>query len=183
MNTWWLHGGVNCNASGTQIDHASAGRMSLASCESLCETTSDCAGVVHRTMLYDWVHHANKNCYDGAGAEAVPLPSAASREDCYAMTLPECKSQCLLASGCTGVVWAADGGTCCARSNIRIPECATGGGTWDTYVLQPPTQTPHGDCWRRSDIDIAQCDVQVPSVCALPSLHHCHHSAAATAAG
>ena len=165
---WQRHGGLNCyeNHGGAPIDHAAAGNMSLAACQALCVNTSGCAGIVHESFDIRWATHADINCYPGAGAMAVPLPSApppkGSSETCFSMTLAGCQTQCFLEKDiCSGVVWSASSGACCARSDIRIADCADGGGEWSTHVLTSAAPTAaHGGCWRRSALDIAKCDAQ-----------------------
>lgn len=167
-SSWQRHGGLNCyeNHGGLPIDHAAAGNMSLAACQALCVNTSGCAGIVHESVDIQWATHADVNCYPGAGATAVPLPSApppkGSSETCFSMTLAECQTQCFLEKDiCSGVVWSASSGACCARSDIRIADCADGGGEWSTHVLTAAAPTAaHGGCWRRSALDIAKCDAQ-----------------------
>ena len=82
--TYWRHGGVNCyaGAGATEIDHNPAGKMTAASCQQLCDNTTDCAGVVFRRLELQWTRHADTNCYEGYGANDVRLNSAAIlRED------------------------------------------------------------------------------------------------------
>ena len=162
-SSWWTHGGVNCYAGhgATEIDHASAGRMSLDSCKSLCDKTPNCVGVTYSNLQLNWTAHLNLNCYSGHGAKDMTLPYAPNTDTCYDMTLNECQTQCFLTGGsCTAVAWEASTGTCCARSEVRVSKCDNGGGTWSTYVLSPPVSTATGDCWRRSAIEIALCDTQ-----------------------
>ena len=162
-SAWQRHSGVNCFAGsgGAEIDHTSAGEMTLDSCKSLCEHTSNCTGIVHKVAELQWTQHKDTNCYAGAGATGVPLPFEASASTCRSMTLDECETQCYYAEACTGVTWSTSDGTCCAISDINISACVSGGGVWDVHVLKRPVPvTQLGGCWRRSAIDIAHCDVQ-----------------------
>ena len=164
--SWRRHAGTHCHQGiggygGAMIDPQSspvATRVDAATCERLCEGTAGCAGVVLAVADYTWTTHTDASCYDGAGATDLTLPSAPGPEDCYNMALPECQTQCVLTEGCTGIVWAASGddiGTCCARSDIRLSECDSGDGEWNTYTLARGTGS--GDCWRLSAVDIVRC--------------------------
>ena len=160
---WHQHGGVNCyhGRGGTEIDHDPIGsNLTLEECQQQCEATIDCVGIVRKVADVRWTAHSDANCYDGAGAKSVRLPSAPNTHVCYSTTLDECQTQCLLADGCTGIVWHTSDGACCARSDINISQCETGGG-YATYELTIYARHPErGECWRRSGIDIAHCDAE-----------------------
>jgi len=76
--------------------------------------------------------------------------------DCLNLSVDECKTQCVLADSCSGIIISVDG-DCCARSDIDLSQCDDSN-QWDTWVLLTKARTTTGQCWLHSTLTIAQCE-------------------------
>lgn len=120
-----------------------------------------CKGVVIDVLNFTWIVHNRKNCYEGHGATDL-ADGIGSTTDCQTMTEQECRTQCYLIPGCTGVVYSDQQygpGTCCLRADIVLSECDSGDSAWDTHVLAD-VHKGAGNCYRRGNVSVAACDAQ-----------------------
>ena len=158
---WTRHAGLNCLSKGEDLEvpeGSSAGILSLEDCQQECIDMAGCDGVVRDVLNLTWDVQPNTNCYEGHGATDL-ADGIGSAEDCQIMTENECRTQCVLTPGCTGVAYSVEyGGYCCLRADIFLPKCDTGPG-WDTHVLAD-IQPGAGNCYRRGNVSVALCDAQ-----------------------
>lgn len=156
------HAGLDCKNGTGAVDlenppGSSLGLMGLDECLARCRTTPNCTGVTTDVVNLTWVEHKGVNCYAGHGATEL-IDGDGTVDSCFVMTLAECRSQCVLTPGCTGIEWNSS--NCCLRSNIELADCDTDSEPWSLHQLVgravlPPSRRP---CRRRSSIDIGQCD-------------------------
>ena len=85
MRCYAANGGSELGRVGTP----GAVEVDAASCRALCDTTAGCTAVVTEVAGYVWTVHPDTNCYGGAGATELALPSAPAGV-CYSMALAEC---------------------------------------------------------------------------------------------
>ena len=167
---WRRHAGLDCSNGHGAVDleqppGSSLGAMPLARCLGACRATPNCTAVVTDVLNVSWSVHRSVNCYAGRGAAEL-IDGQGTVDSCSVMTLPECRTQCLLTAGCTGAEYNAapvGGGNCCLRANITLAKCdQTPGRTWDLHELVVRKTVPADarSCRRRADVVIGECDGQ-----------------------
>ena len=153
---WWRHhGGLDCTTSPTSPSGASRHGLvssttpsTLPACKAACRSHPGCSAISTRTMNVSWSVHPAVNCYAGHGATEL-VDGDGTVNSCYAMSLNECRTQCLLTEGCTGAEYdtaEASGyptGYCCLRGNIEVSKCDRGG-TWELHLLTARNPIPEG---------------------------------------
>ena len=103
--TWKRHAGLNCDSTDMESPRgSSAGAMPLAQCQQTCVATPGCSAVTTDVLNLSWARHAAHNCYTGHGADEL-IDGSGTVDQCNEMTVAECKTQCFLTPGCSGVVY------------------------------------------------------------------------------
>ena len=135
--------------------------MPLAQCQQRCAATSGCAAITVDVLNISWKRNVAFNCYTGHGADEL-IDVSGTANDCYEMTLPECKTQCVLTAGCSGVVHDNLKDYCCLRANITLSRCDKGTTEWDTHTIASSVTIPEDQrpCRRRSAVTVGECDAQ-----------------------
>ena len=161
---WTKHGGLNCT------DGSSAGwigRMPLDECKARCTTASGCAAVAVLAEEVEWQRHGGLNCYRGHGATEL-IDGDGTVDSCFAMTLEECKTQCLVTGGCIAVEWnrVAHAGACCLRADIELQRCDRSSGGWDLHAItrRAAVPPPRRLCRLLPAVAVAACDGQSDAV-------------------
>jgi hypothetical protein len=165
---WRRHAGLNCHSSSMphpQLDGSAVegdGSMSLAQCQQTCAATPGCSAVTMDVLNLSWTRHVAHNCYTGHGADEL-IDGSGTVNQCNEMTVPECKTQCVLTAGCTGVVYDTQQDYCCLRANITLTRCDRGDAEWDTHTITSRSiiPVPRRLCrHHRGTVAIGQCDAQ-----------------------
>ena len=78
------------------------------------------------------------------------------------MTVPECRTQCVLTPGCSAVVYDTQQDYCCLRANVSLHRCDHGDPEWDTHVIEATISIPESQrpCRLHSAVAIGECDAQ-----------------------
>ena len=158
---WTRNGGARCYTGhgATNIGSGSVGNVSTAECREQCTQTAGCSGVVQQVARIDWATHTGLNCSAGHGATNL-VDGSGTTNDCYRMTLAECRTQCYIIDGCDGITYNPQEGQglCCLRADIEPARCRVSG-SWDTLIMAaasiPEDSRP---CFLRTNISIADCD-------------------------
>ena len=145
-----------------------------------CLKTPSCNAVTTEVMRLAWAVHPGLNCYAGHGATEL-VDGDGTVDSCFAMTLEECRDQCVLTPGCAGVEWDSSGTvTPLSRSSppswvcVALGHQARAARRHFVCILTPTLRpsrwaslphVPHmafgsnqGDCCLRADIELARCD-------------------------
>lgn len=93
---WWRHhGGLDCSMQGPPSPI-----IPFEGCKAKCLSIPTCFGISTTTSNFSWAVHTATNCYSGHGATEL-VDGDGTAKNCYAMTVDECRTQCLLTQDCT----------------------------------------------------------------------------------